>query len=87
MAGERLRQQQVKDVEEKEQELEEQRAASGKKIKSLTEQLEEEYAQRQQACKDKRELERRLQELSEEAPRRNRGNAWGEGNSKYVEYS
>ena len=73
MSGERLRQQHTKDLEEKEQELEEHRASAAKKTKSLTAQLEEEYAQRQQACKDKRELERRLEELSEEVPRRSKG--------------
>ena len=72
MATEKLRQQHSKEVEEKEVEMEELRATSGKRLKALEAQIEEEYEQRQQALKDKRDIEKKLQMLSEQVPDRDR---------------
>ena len=44
-----------------------------KQLKSLESQLEEEYAEKQAATKEKRELERKLKELNELEPEINRG--------------
>ena len=68
MCAEKLRQQHNKEIEEKDIEMEEIRAATSKRLKALEAQVEEEYVQRQDALKERRDLERKLHTLREQAP-------------------
>ncbi|XP_062577045.1 unconventional myosin-XVIIIa-like [Saccostrea cucullata] len=64
---ERSKQQHNKELEEKEEEIEEMRYAMQKKLKNLESQLEEEYDDKKKLQQDKRDLERQIQELSSKA--------------------
>ncbi|XP_065196657.1 unconventional myosin-XVIIIa-like [Sycon ciliatum] len=71
MANEKLRQQQQKDSEAREEELEGQRFTSHRKIKSLEVQLEEEYEERQNAVRAQRDAEHQMQAMRERLQRGN----------------
>lgn len=73
MEGEKTRQQHLRELEDKDNEVEEMRAATQKKVRHLETQIEEEYEEKQKMSKDKRELERKLKTLSEIEPISNRG--------------
>ncbi|XP_059188165.1 unconventional myosin-XVIIIa isoform X3 [Centropristis striata] len=60
MEMERLRQTHSKDVESKDDEVEEIRQSCSKKLKQIEVQLEEEYDEKQKVLKEKRELESKL---------------------------
>ncbi|XP_061197943.1 unconventional myosin-XVIIIa-like isoform X2 [Saccostrea echinata] len=64
---ERSKQQHNKELEEKEEEIEEMRYAMQKKLKNLESQLEEEYDDKKKLQQEKRDLERQIQELSSKA--------------------
>ncbi|XP_048583145.1 unconventional myosin-XVIIIa-like isoform X2 [Nematostella vectensis] len=69
MAGERDKQLISKELEAKEEELEEVRYSMQKKIKQLEAQLEEEYQEKTSAIKAKRDIERRIEELRDQFAR------------------
>ncbi|XP_031549200.1 unconventional myosin-XVIIIa-like [Actinia tenebrosa] len=71
MAAERDKQLVHKELEAKEEELEEIRFSMQKKIKQMEGQLEDEYQEKTASVKAKRELERRLQELRDNLERGN----------------
>ncbi|KAL5016328.1 hypothetical protein ScPMuIL_005917 [Solemya velum] len=60
---EKSRQHNLKELEEKEEELEEMRSSTQKKLKQLNIQLEEEYEEKKGLMTEKRELERQLHDL------------------------
>lgn len=69
-----LRQQNMKELEEKEEELEDMRYSTQKKLKQLESQLEEEYDDKRLLMQDKRELERQIQEFTLRDTERNSDN-------------
>ncbi|XP_078338722.1 unconventional myosin-XVIIIa-like isoform X6 [Crassostrea virginica] len=68
---ERSKQQHNKELEEKEEEIEELRYSMQKKLKNLENQMEEEYDDKKKLQQEKRELERQIQELGASAGTRN----------------
>lgn len=69
-----LRQQNMKELDDKEEELENMRYSTQKKLKQLESQLEEEYDDKRLLMQDKRELERQLQEFTIRDTERNSDN-------------
>lgn len=65
---EKLRQEHRKEVGARDEEIEEARAVSSKKFKSLEMQLETEHEERQQLNREKHELERRILDLQDRPP-------------------
>lgn len=63
MNYERLRQQHQKELEDKDEEMEEMRCSTQKKVKQYETQLEEEYEEKKKLLQEKKELERQIQEL------------------------
>ncbi|XP_064613479.1 LOW QUALITY PROTEIN: unconventional myosin-XVIIIa-like [Liolophura sinensis] len=72
MQQEKSRQQHIKDLDEKETELEEMRYTTQKRLKNLESQIEEDYEERQNLMREKREVELKLQELTSRAPNRDK---------------
>jgi myosin-18 len=62
-----------KDLDSKEEELEQSRFATQKRIKTLELQLEDEHEEKSTLLRDKRNLEKQLRELAEQTPKRDRG--------------
>ncbi|KAK3084703.1 hypothetical protein FSP39_017720 [Pinctada imbricata] len=60
---ERQRQSHMKEMEEKEEDIEEMRYSTQKKLKHIESQLEEEYEEKKKLQQDKRELERQMAEI------------------------
>ena len=73
MASEAVRKKHQQELEEKEQEVEDMRSQCQKKVKAAESQLEDEYGEKQTILREKRELERKLQEYQDMAPVANRG--------------
>ncbi|XP_036369695.1 unconventional myosin-XVIIIa isoform X3 [Octopus sinensis] len=69
-----LRQQHIKEIEEKDDDLEELRYSTQKKLKQLESQLEEEYDDKRLLMQDKRELERQVQEMMTQGVQNNSDN-------------
>ncbi|XP_041455725.1 unconventional myosin-XVIIIa-like isoform X2 [Lytechinus variegatus] len=63
MQLERVKQSHQKELDAKDEEVEEVRASAQNKVKQMEIQLEEDYEERQSVMREKRELERRVQEL------------------------
>ncbi|XP_021349918.1 unconventional myosin-XVIIIa-like isoform X3 [Mizuhopecten yessoensis] len=61
---ERLRQTHIKELEEKEEEMQENRYATQKKLKHMESQMEEEYEDKKRMQTEKRDIERQLQEIN-----------------------
>ncbi|XP_033748343.1 unconventional myosin-XVIIIa-like isoform X3 [Pecten maximus] len=61
---ERLRQTHMKELEEKEEEMQENRYATQKKLKHMENQMEEEYEDKKRLQAEKRDIERQLQEIN-----------------------
>jgi myosin-18 len=72
MAHEKLRQQHAKELEEKEHDVEAAKLSAQKKVKTIEIQLEEEHEEKQKLQREKRELERRIQTLTEQKPARDK---------------
>ncbi|NXF99549.1 MY18A protein, partial [Sakesphorus luctuosus] len=70
MEMERLRQTHAKEVESRDEEVEEIRQSCQKKLKQMEAQLEEEYEDKQKVLREKRELESKLSAVSEQANQR-----------------
>ncbi|XP_048468534.1 unconventional myosin-XVIIIa isoform X8 [Rhincodon typus] len=70
MEMERHRQTQVKEIESKEEEVEEIRQSCQKKLKQFELQLEEEYDEKQKILREKRDLENKLSTVSEQVSER-----------------
>ncbi|NXX47320.1 MY18A protein, partial [Tricholaema leucomelas] len=70
MEMERLRQTHAKEVESRDEEVEEIRQLCQKKLKQMEVQLEEEYEDKQKVLREKRELESKLSAVSEQANQR-----------------
>ncbi|CAL8350260.1 unnamed protein product [Lota lota] len=66
MEMERLRQTHLKDIESKDDEVEEIRQSSSKKLRQMEVQLEEEYDDKQKVLKERRELEAKLCSVKEQ---------------------
>ena len=73
MASEAVRKKHQQELEEKEQEVEDMWSQCQKKVKAAESQLEDEYGEKQTILREKRELERKLQEYQDMAPVANRG--------------
>lgn len=73
MSTENTRKKHLSELEEKEQEVEDMRAASQKRIRSLEQQAEEEYAEKQTILRDKRQLEAKLSQMVDMVPAGNAG--------------
>ena len=73
MSAESVRKKHQQELDEKEQEVEDMRAQCQKKVKAAEGQLEDEYSEKQTILREKRELERKLQELQDIAPVGNKG--------------
>ncbi|XP_012936920.1 unconventional myosin-XVIIIa [Aplysia californica] len=69
---EKSKQQHVKDLEEKDEEMEEMRYKTQKKLRQMESQLEEEYEQKKRLHEEKAQLERQLQESGAREPQRDR---------------
>mgnify|MGYP000290691939 CR=1 FL=1 len=69
---EKLRQQHTKEIEEKEQESEDLRYSTQKKLKQMESQMEEEYEERKAQVQKTRDLEQRLQDLQGQASHRDK---------------
>ncbi|XP_076453173.1 unconventional myosin-XVIIIa-like [Babylonia areolata] len=72
MNMEKMKKQHQTDIEEKEEELEDMRTKTQKKLRSMESQLEEEYEEKRRVMEEKAGLERQLQEYSARAPARDR---------------
>lgn len=72
MGHEKLRQQMAKEVDERENDLEEVKRNFQKKMKTLELQLEEEYEERQSVSREKKEVEKKLQAVVNERPARDK---------------
>ncbi|XP_044139622.1 unconventional myosin-XVIIIa-like isoform X14 [Bufo gargarizans] len=70
MEMERLRQSHSKELENKDEEVEEIRQSCQKKLKQMEVQLEEEYEDKQKVLREKRDLESRLNSVSEQVSHR-----------------
>ncbi|XP_073524032.1 unconventional myosin-XVIIIa isoform X14 [Phyllobates terribilis] len=70
MEMERLRQSHSKELENKDEEVEEIRQSCQKKLKQMEVQLEEEYEDKQKVLREKRDLESRLNSVSEQVGQR-----------------
>ncbi|XP_059511193.1 unconventional myosin-XVIIIa isoform X6 [Stegostoma tigrinum] len=70
MEMERHRQTQVKEIESKEEEVEEIRQSCQKKLKQFELQLEEEYDEKQKILREKRDLENKLSTVTEQVSER-----------------
>ncbi|XP_019401348.1 PREDICTED: unconventional myosin-XVIIIa isoform X6 [Crocodylus porosus] len=70
MEMERLRQTHAKEVESRDDEVEEIRQSCHKKLKQMEVQLEEEYEEKQKVLRDKRELESKLSAVSDQVNQR-----------------
>ncbi|XP_075052944.1 unconventional myosin-XVIIIa isoform X2 [Mixophyes fleayi] len=70
METERFRQSHSKDLENKDEEVEEIRQSCQKKLKQMEVQLEEEYEDKQKVLREKRDLESRLNSVSEQVNQR-----------------
>ncbi|KAL1779351.1 unconventional myosin-XVIIIa isoform X3 [Sigmodon hispidus] len=70
MEMERMRQTHSKEMESRDEEVEEARQSCQKKLKQMEAQLEEEYADKQKALREKRELESKLSTLSDQVNQR-----------------
>ncbi|XP_075710414.1 unconventional myosin-XVIIIa isoform X3 [Rhinoderma darwinii] len=70
MEMERLRQSHSKELENKDEEVEEIRQSCQKKLKQMEVQLEEEYEDKQKVLREKRDLESRLNSVSEQVSQR-----------------
>ncbi|XP_069801338.1 unconventional myosin-XVIIIa isoform X8 [Dendropsophus ebraccatus] len=70
MEMERLRQSHSKELENKDDEVEEIRQSCQKKLKQMEVQLEEEYEDKQKVLREKRDLESRLNSVSEQVSQR-----------------
>ncbi|KAL4224255.1 TRAFAC class myosin-kinesin ATPase superfamily [Mactra antiquata] len=70
---EKMRQQHMKDIEDKDQEMEDLRYSTQKKLKQMEAQMEEEYEERKLQVQKNRELEQRLQDLQGHAAQRDKG--------------
>ncbi|XP_063811986.1 unconventional myosin-XVIIIa isoform X5 [Pseudophryne corroboree] len=70
MEMERLRQSHSKELENKDEEVEEIRQSCQKKLKQMEVQLEEEYEDKQKVLREKRDLESRLNSVSEQVNQR-----------------
>ncbi|XP_018418931.1 PREDICTED: unconventional myosin-XVIIIa [Nanorana parkeri] len=70
MEMERLRQSHSKELENKDDDVEEIRQSCQKKLKQMEVQLEEEYEDKQKVLREKRDLESRLNSVSEQASHR-----------------
>ncbi|XP_075189539.1 unconventional myosin-XVIIIa [Anomaloglossus baeobatrachus] len=70
METERLRQSHSKELENKDEEVEEIRQSCQKKLKQMEVQLEEEYEDKQKVLREKRDLESRLNSVSEQVGQR-----------------
>ncbi|XP_069135915.1 unconventional myosin-XVIIIa-like isoform X4 [Argopecten irradians] len=69
---ERLRQTHIKELEEKEEEMQENRYATQKKLKHMENQMEEEYEDKKRLQAEKRDIERQLQEINAEKSHRDK---------------
>ncbi|XP_052800261.1 unconventional myosin-XVIIIa-like isoform X4 [Mya arenaria] len=72
MSLEKARQQSLKDVEEKDQEMEDLRFSTQKKLKQMESQIEEEYEERKLMVQKTRDLEQRLHDLQGQAALRDK---------------
>nr|XP_042138371.1 unconventional myosin-XVIIIa isoform X7 [Peromyscus maniculatus bairdii] len=70
MEMERMRQTHSKEMESRDEEVEEARQSCQKKLKQMEVQLEEEYEDKQKALREKRELESKLSTLSDQVNQR-----------------
>ncbi|XP_036053199.1 unconventional myosin-XVIIIa isoform X9 [Onychomys torridus] len=70
MEMERMRQTHAKEMESRDEEVEEARQSCQKKLKQMEVQLEEEYEDKQKALREKRELENKLSTLSDQVNQR-----------------
>ncbi|XP_075847646.1 unconventional myosin-XVIIIa isoform X3 [Microtus pennsylvanicus] len=70
MEMERMRQTHSKEMESRDEEVEEARQSCQKKLKQMEVQLEEEYEDKQKALREKRELEAKLSTLSDQVNQR-----------------
>lgn len=70
MEMERMRQTHTKEMESRDEEVEEARQSCQKKLKQMEVQLEEEYEDKQKALREKRELESKLSTLSDQVNQR-----------------
>uniref|UniRef100_A0A8C2MUG5 Unconventional myosin-XVIIIa n=1 Tax=Cricetulus griseus TaxID=10029 RepID=A0A8C2MUG5_CRIGR len=70
MEMERMRQTHAKEMESRDEEVEEARQSCQKKLKQMEVQLEEEYEDKQKALREKRELESKLSTLSDQVNQR-----------------
>lgn len=70
MEMERMRQTHSKEMESRDEEVEEARQSCQKKLKQMEVQLEEEYEEKQKALREKRELESKLSTLSDQVNQR-----------------
>uniref|UniRef100_F6XTD1 Myosin XVIIIA n=1 Tax=Monodelphis domestica TaxID=13616 RepID=F6XTD1_MONDO len=70
MEMERIRQTHSKEIEGRDEEVEEARQSCQKKLKQMESQLEEEYEDKQKVLREKRDLESRLNALSDQVGRR-----------------
>ncbi|XP_058532693.1 unconventional myosin-XVIIIa isoform X5 [Ochotona princeps] len=70
MEMERMRQTHTKEMESRDEEVEEARQSCQKKLKQMEVQLEEEYEDKQKVLRDKRELEGKLTALNDQVSRR-----------------
>ena len=73
MSSENTRKKNLAELEEKDQEMEELRTSTQKKLRSMEVQMEEEYQERQSVLREKRELERKLSEMGDMQPAANKG--------------
>ncbi|XP_046371611.2 unconventional myosin-XVIIIa-like isoform X3 [Haliotis rufescens] len=69
---ERSRQQHLKDLEEKDEEMEEMRFKTQKKLRQMESQVEEEYEEKRRIMEEKNNLERQMENMGAHAPARDK---------------